>query len=253
MKAKSNKPKRKAKDIRDFKLNCDRCRKQHIVKIDYSELSEEQIKGKKPILDNFVCPNLALMNRITSFVLDTRVNSLKQDLPSEVQENMVRHFKAEWGELDFNSKLDRFKKLDLAFLGIPEEYYELLMSVVSSYCCGYFYPAMTGAGSLGERILNRLIIKTRGHFKSSKHYKKIWNKQSFDQWDFPVSVLKEWSIISDEVANSFLELKTYRNDSIHYNDGYNFESNSHNAIKALADIINNQFNYINRKDLFWVF
>jgi hypothetical protein len=253
MKTKSKKVKRKAKDIREITLNCDRCGKQHKAKIDYSELSEDQIKGKKPIFENFICPNLALMHRVTSFVLDTRANSLKQNLPPEAQEATVRYFKAEWGELDFDSKLDRFKKLDLAFLGIPEEYYKLLMSVVSAYCCGYFYPAMTGAGSLGERILNRLIIKTREHFKSSKHYKKVWNKQSFDQWDFPVSVLKEWDIISEEVASSFLELKTYRNDSIHYNDGYDFESNSHKAIKALSNIINGQFNYINRKDLFWVF
>ena len=253
MKAKSKKYNRRVKDIREVTLNCDRCGKQHKVKIDYSGLSLDQIKGKKPITENFICPNLALMHRITSFVLDTRVNVLKQDLPHEEHERTARHFKAEWGELGFDSKLERFKKLDLAFIGIPEEYYELLMSVVSAYCCGYFYPAMTGAGSLGERILNRLIIKTRDHFTSSKHYKKIWNKQSFDQWDFPVGVLKEWNIISDGIANSFLELKTFRNDSIHYNDGYDFESNSHQAIKALADIINGQFNYINRKDLFWIF
>jgi hypothetical protein len=253
MKAKSKKGKRKTKDIREVAVNCDRCGKQHKVKVDFSELSKDQLNGRKPVLDNFTCPNLALMYRVTSFVLDTRVNSLKHDLPPEQLEREVQHYKAEWGEFDFNSKLERFKKLDLAFIGIPEEYYDLLMSVVSSYCCGYFYPAMTGAGSLGERILNRLIIKTREHFKSSRHYKKVWNKQSFEQWDFPVNVLTEWSIISDEVAKSFLELKTYRNDSIHYNDGYNFEKNSFSAIKAVANIVNGQFNYINRKDLFCVF
>jgi len=253
MKNISNMGQNKIKDIREITLNCDRCGKRHKVKIDYSQLSEDQIKGEKPVLENFICPNLALMHRVTSFVLDTRASILKHNLPTEAQEAIVRRFKAEWGELDFDSKIDRFKKLDLALLGIPEEYYELLMSIVSAYCCSYFYPAITGAGSLGERILNRLIIKTRGYFKSSRHYKKVWNKQSFDHWDLPINVLKEWNIISDEVAGSFLELKTYRNDSIHYNDGYDFELNSHKAIKALAEIINGQFNYIHRKDLFWVF
>ena len=112
---------------------------------------------------------------------------------------------------------------------------------------------MTGSGVLGERILNRLIIKLRNHFKTSPHYKKLWNKNSFDSWDFAIDILKDWSVISDEVKTLFQNLKIFRNDSIHYNSGYDFESNSHNAIKILADIIKLQFDYTKRKDIFWVF
>lgn len=112
---------------------------------------------------------------------------------------------------------------------------------------------MTSAGALGERILNRLVIKLRVYYKSSKHYKKIWKKKSFDQWDYPVKVLLDWGVITERVSELFLKLKKYRNDSIHYNSNYDFEANSHDAIKLLAQIIDRQFNYINRKDLFWVF
>lgn len=243
----------KKKDIREHTLNCERCGKQHKIDINFSNLSKGQLEGREPVLNNFICPNIALMYRVMNFALDTRGSIFKQKNLKKEQQKISDYFKAEWGELDFDAKLERFKKLDLSFIGIPEEYYNLLTLVVSSYCCGYYYPAMTSVGALGERILNRLIIKTREYFKSSKHYKKVWNKQSFEQWDFPITVLKEWEIISDNVAGMFLKLKKYRNDSIHYNDGYNFELNSHDAIKTLAEIIDCQFNYIKRKDLFWVF
>lgn len=233
-------------------MNCDRCGRQHQIKIDFSKLSKNQIEGREPLL-NFICPDMALMYRVMAFALDTTVNIFKQEGLIAQKSEIEKSLRAEWGELDFASKLKRFVQLDLSFLGIPEEYYNLLRPVVASYCCGYFYPAITSAGALGERILNRLIIKLRGHFKSSKHYKKIWNKDSFDQWDLPISILNDWGIISAAVKSAFQRLQKYRNESIHYNEGYDFESNSHDAVKALADIINGQFNYMNRKDLFWIF
>jgi hypothetical protein len=237
----------------ELKLDCNRCLKQHSVEIDFETLTKEQKEGEEPVLYNFICPDMALMYRVLNFAVDLRVNSLRDDLPKEVQEVIISDLKTMWGEFDFDSKLNRFIKLNLALAGIPDEYYDLLFSVVSSYCCGYFYPAMTGSGSLGERILNRLLLKIRSYFKSSEHYKKVYRKDSFHNWDYPILVLKDWGIISDEVSVAFQTLKQYRNDSIHYQDGYDFESNSHDAIKALATIIDKQFNYITRKDLFWVF
>ena len=240
-------------DIRVQTLDCDRCGQQHKIEIDYSKLSKAQVEGREPVLTNFICPNIALMYRVVSFVLDTRVSILKQSMLSGQHQMIADSLKEEWGGSDFDLKLKRFIDLDLAFIGIPEEYYKHLWPVVSAYCCGYFYPAMTSAGALGERILNRLIIKTRLYYKSSAHYKKIYNKESFDQWDLPIQILTEWRVISDKVADKFNILKKHRNDSTHYNDGYDFELNSHEAVKALAAIINLQFNYIQRKDLFWVF
>lgn len=240
-------------EIVEKTLNCEKCGQEHKIKIDVSKLTEGQICGQEPILDNFVCPNLAVMYRVKSFAIDTRVNIFKEKSLVSEHQNIEKSLKLEWGEENFSAKVTRFKKLDLAILGVPDEYYNLMKPIISSYCCGYYYPAMTGAGALGERILNRLLINTRDYFKSSKHYKKIWNKQSFDQWDFPIKILLEWKIISSDVADLFTKLKKYRNDATHYNDNYDFEINSHEAIKILANIIDLQFNYTNREDLLWVF
>jgi len=240
-------------DTRIQNYACDRCGNQHEIKIDFATLTQGQLEGREPVLTNFKCPDIAVMYRVVNFNLDTRVTIFKQPSLKQEQDIIANILKNEWGILNFDDKLKRYIDLDLSFLGIPEEYYKLLWPVVSSYCCGLYYPAMTSSGALGERILNRLIIKTRDYFKSSVHYKKIYRKDSFDQWDLVIKILKDWDIISNEVSELFLKLKVYRNDSIHYNDGYDFEKNSHDALKFLAKIIDTLFNYVNRRDLFWVF
>ena len=239
-------------DKRTLTLNCERCGGQHEVEIDFDALTDGQCSGKEPVVD-FLCPDVALMHRVFGFALDTRARILNNDNIKDSHDGITQGLKEEWGVQEFPIKLKRFKDLNLSFLGIPEEYYGLLWNVVSSYCCGQFYPAMTSSGALGERILNRLLIKTRDYFKSSPHYKKIYRKDSFDNWDAPIEILRDWEVISENVADAFSRLKKYRNDSIHYKDGYDFESNSHDAVAALADIINGQFNYETRSDLLWVF
>jgi hypothetical protein len=225
----------------------------HEIDIDLDALTPEQWRGQVPVLDNFVCPNMALMYRVTSFVLDTRVQGLKSH-PNEpwalqMRESLIQ----EWGTNGGNEKIDRFIDLDIGLLGLPDEYYKLLIQIISAYCCGQYYPAMTSACALGERILNRLILKTRNHFNGHALYKKVWKKESFDNWDVPLEVLKEWDVISNDVAQIFQKLKILRNDSIHYSEGYDFAVNCRNAVILIGDIVTALFNYTNRKDLFWVF
>ncbi len=236
-----------------YKLDCDRCMQIHEIDIDFDALTPEQRRGQVPVLDNFVCPNMALMYRVTSFALDTRVQGLKSHSNEPWALQMRESLIQEWGAKEGNEKIKRFIELDIYLLGLPDEYYELLVQIVSAYCCGQYYPAMTAAGVLGERILNRLILKIRKHFSGSPLYKKVWSKKSFDNWDVPIEVLREWDVITDDVAQRFEELKILRNDSVHYNEGYDFAANSRNAVNLIGDIVTALFNYTNRKDLFWVF
>jgi hypothetical protein len=238
-------------NIKVSKLQCDKCNQEHEINIDYSKLTENQRSGKEPALTNIVCPNLATMYLVNSFVLDTRSALLQNDNVNNklLEQSFLNRFGAE----NFDHKLKRFIDLNLNFIGIPEEYYSLLTQIIEAYSCGYFYPAIASAGALGERILNRLVIKIRKHYSHTKHYKKIWNKNSFDNWDSVILILQDWNIISEEVGKLFLEFKMYRNNVIHYNDGYDFEQNVSNAIEILIKIINKQFSYLHRKDLFWTF
>jgi hypothetical protein len=240
-------------DLRSQTFDCNTCGQTHRIDIDFDLLTPEQLSGAAPVLTNFICENVARMYRVFGFALDTRVTLFSQDGLEAQSKSLAESLRDQWGSQNFEDKLSRFKKLNLSFIGIPEDYYAFLREIVDSYCCGHFYPAMTSAGALGERILNRLLIKTRDHFKASKHYRDIYRKQSFDNWDKPILILRDWGVISAEVAESFEKLKIHRNDSIHYNEGYAFEENAHSAIMELAQIVDRQFNYTKRTDLFWVF
>lgn len=231
---------------------CSICGGEHIIKKKRCELSDDQLKGIEPFA-NIWCPNVTWMYRALSFNFDTRANILRLEGVEKSQEPLKNSLKSDWGSNNFDKKLKRFMDLDFAYLGLPEEYFDLLQPIVSAYCCGYYYPSIAATGALGERILNRLILKTRDYFKESQHYRKVYNKQSFNDWVPVINILKEWGIISEAIAEKFMELKKYRNDSIHYNADYNFEENTREAIKILAEIINLQFNYLERKDLFWLF
>jgi len=240
-------------DLRPQAFDCNTCGQTHRIDIDFDLLTPEQLSGAAPVLTNFICENVARMYRVFGFALDTRVTLFSQDGLEAQSKSLAESLRDQWGSQNFEVKLSRFKKLNLSFIGIPDEYYALLREIVDSYCCGYFYPAITSAGALGERILNRLLIRTRDHFKASKHYKDVCRKQSFDNWDKTILILRDWGVISAEVAESFEKLKIHRNDSIHYNEGYAIEENAHSAIMELAKIVDRQFNYTKRVDLFWVF
>ncbi len=240
-------------DVRSLTFDCTACGQQHRIDIDFDLLSPEQRNGTLPLPNRFICQNVARMYRVFGFALDTRAAIFNVEGAQEAKKQLSDSLRDQWGDQSFALKLERFKKLNLSYLGIPDEYYGLLRQIVDSYCCGYFYPAMTSAGALGERILNRLLIRTRDYFKGTPQYKAIYRKRSFDSWDKPISVLMEWNIISADVAEAFHKLKDYRNDSIHYQEGYSFEENAKAAITQLASIIDLQFNYTRRKDLFWIF
>jgi hypothetical protein len=241
-------------DIKEMRYECYRCGGTHQVKIDFDMLSDEQRKGEAPVNSNFVCPDIATMYKIVNFNLDLRINILKEaSIGVDTQNSIISDFKQKYGEHDFDSKLKRIRELDFALAGIPEEYYSLLIQVLSTYHCGYFYPSITGVCALGERILNRLILKTRSHFTSSSRYKQMHGKHSLDNWDILIDTLLDWKVITTDAGDLFRKLKKIRNESIHYNDGYDFNLEAKNAIRLLIQIVNQQFDYLNRKDIFWLF
>jgi hypothetical protein len=114
-----------------------------------------------------------------------------------------------------------------------------------SFVAGTYYPALVAACALGERILNHLVLDLRNCFKSSVHYKKVYRKDSFDNWPFVVSVLTDWKILADGVGTDFLALGELRNRSIHFNpETYqSMREDARAALHRLNAIIAKQFGY----------
>lgn len=114
-----------------------------------------------------------------------------------------------------------------------------------SFVAGLYYPALVAACALGERILNHLVLDLRDSFKSSEHYRKVYRKNSFDNWAFVVTVLTDWNILVDGVGTELLTLSDLRNRSIHFDpDTYqSLRKDALAALQRLNAIIGKQFGY----------
>lgn len=110
---------------------------------------------------------------------------------------------------------------------------------------GSSYPALTAACSLGERLLNHMILALRDSYKRTPEYKHVYKKQSFDRWDIVIETLDAWGVLQHDVQNEFNELKEIRNKSIRFNhDTDEFvERDSLKAVKLIQEIVRKQFSF----------
>lgn len=121
-----------------------------------------------------------------------------------------------------------------------------------AFVMGAYYPALVAACALGERILNHLILDLRDDFKSSAHYRKVYRKDSFDNWPFAVSVLADWNVLVPDVDTEFLALGELRNRSIHFDPKTytSLREDALAALKRLNAIIAKQFGYFGSQPWF---
>jgi hypothetical protein len=159
------------------------------------------------------------------------------------QEGVRSHFLSEFGTHDANRKIQDFLDIEAAPNSVIFFHNKFLRQVREAFTLGAYYPALTGACALGERVINHLVLKLRDFYKSTPEYKVVFRHDSFDNWDIPIDTLEAWSIFSKDVADKFRELKDMRNQAIHFNPetDTNERSLSLSAIKKLSSIIQEQF------------
>ena len=83
-----------------------------------------------------------------------------------------------------------------------------------AFVIGAHYPALTGACALGERILNHMVQDLEGSFRSTRQYKLVYDKDSFDDWEKAISVLEAWGVLLPEVVVDFRSLEAQRNAAL---------------------------------------
>lgn len=192
--------------------------------------------------------------RVLAYDLDTRARILKieikddwEDRDKELWRNNKTSIKegliAEYGAVRAFEKIDNFVALDVYPISLIAFHNKFLRQVRSAYVIGSYYSALTGACALGERILNHLILRLRNYYKTTEEYKKIYRKDSFDNWDLAINTLESWGVLLPDVVVSFRELKEIRNKSIHFNPetDTNDKELALNAIAKLQDIVSGQF------------
>ncbi len=192
--------------------------------------------------------------RILAYDFDTRATILKTEIQDDWEEkikkqwgNNKRSIKegliAEYGAVGAFRKIDNFIELDANPISIIAFHNKFLRQIRSAYVIGSYYASLTGACALGERILNHLILRLRDYYKSTKEYRKVYRKDSFDNWDLAINTLEAWGVLLPDVVASFKELKDIRNRSIHFNPetDNNDKELAMESITKLKEIVTGQF------------
>ena len=157
--------------------------------------------------------------RWTKFFIDTERNLVRHSAGARDPRTVsgaVAGVTYRHGLLDIQDKYDRWLSLSPPSLCAPIEWHELLREVESAYVHGDYFPALTSACCLGERILNHLIIGLREYFVSSARYKEVATKDSFQDWNRLIDILSDWKVLNNDLAQRFKELLSLRNPAVHF-------------------------------------
>ena len=182
--------------------------------------------------------------RILSFDFDTRALTFDtiedhweesvKELHRQNRENTIIGLKMEFGERNFQQKLENFKAIGSKPFSIVAFHNRFFAQARSAFVNCEYFPALTGICALGERVLNHLMIGLRDNFRGHEHYKKIFRKNSFDYWPLAIDTLADWGVLQPVAAESFRKLVVKRNAAIHFNP----ETDTNDRQLALDAIIN---------------
>ena len=190
-----------------------------------------------------------------NFELDSRAAILQQEIKDTWEENIKKlHYsnkkaiqeglEREFGSIYIEDKIKNFCDLGSTPFSIVAFHNKFLRQIRHSFVIGAYYPALTGVCSLGERVLNHLILLLRDDFRNTPEYKGIYRKNSFDDWDLAIKVLSAWKIFLPEVIEKYEKLHEIRNkEAIHFKPAIdtNDRDIALRTIKTFQEIIEKQF------------
>jgi len=196
--------------------------------------------------------------RLTKFFLDTSRNIFNQPAGEHIdkaKEGLRSWLVAKYGTANFDEKFVRYMALQKPVFSVVSEHIQLLEDICGAYVQGNMYSALTGACCLGERIFNDIIFRIKDDFKTSEHYKKIYNKGSIIDWPLAIQILFDWKVIDSETKEKYKELYNLRTESVHYQQKQqDLEKLSLNAINVVNFIVERIFGVgPHRKDILLYF
>lgn len=191
--------------------------------------------------------------RILSFDFDSRVHSFDpvqdhwedkiKEQHIENQKKVIEGLKAQYGEWNLEQKILNFIDLKAKPFSVAAFHNKFLSQIRDAYVIGSYYPALTGACALGERILNHMMIMLRDYHKDTPEYKKVYRKDSFDYWPLAIDALESWQELLPEAASKFRELSERRNKAIHFRPEVDHDDKDQAlaAIHLMQEIVGIQF------------
>ena len=192
--------------------------------------------------------------RVFSLDLDSRPFFLSVDIQESWEENvkslhrenkerLTQELLAEFGTLSAGRKKQDFEDLGSLPISILAFHNKFLHQIRTAFVMGSYYPALTASCTLGERILNHLILLLREDFSGTPEYKGVFNKDSFDNWSLPIEVLEAWKVLLPKASESFRKLWKVRKEAVHFKPEIdeNDRALALKAIHLLYEIVGEQF------------
>ena len=192
--------------------------------------------------------------RIFSFDFDSRPQTLTEaptdQWDSEARElweqsrvALLASLRRQYGEDHFERKVEDFAAFGAKPFSIIAHHNALFEDVRTAFVNGAYYAALTSACTLGERILNHLMLDLRDHFRSTPEYRSVYRKASFDRWSVAIDTLVAWDVMLPDVASEYRSLERLRNRSVHFNADTiaRLREDALKAAQLLKRIIDGQF------------
>ena len=190
-----------------------------------------------------------------SFDFDTRAalreGAIQEGWDDQARKSFEKHLSSlrrnlaeEFGEHDLDRKIENFKAIGTIPLSVLSYHNTFFRQLRAAYVVGAYYPALVGACTLGERILNHLMLDLREFYKETEQYtEKVASSRTFDNWPTMINALEAWGVLLPDVTKEFRALYKMRGRSVHFNiktpDIVNDDALA--AIRHLRSIIEQQF------------
>lgn len=155
----------------------------------------------------------------------------------------IASLREEFGERNSDFKIQNFIDLEAKPISVLAFHNTFFSQVRTAFVMGAYYPALTGACALGERILNHLLLMLRNDYRHTPEYRHVYRKNSFDDWSLAINTLESWEVLLPNSSNDFRTLMDKRHRAIHFRPEIdtNVRSLSLDAISCLQRIIGEQF------------
>lgn len=149
----------------------------------------------------------------------------------------------EFGHYAIDSKIANFVAIGSKPFSIISYHNDLFDQIRRAFVVGAYYPALIGACSLGERILNHLILDLRDSYRNTPEYRAVARKRSFADWSLAIKTLVSWDVLLARAAEEFRALMPLRHRSVHFNASTysTLRDDALAAVLHIREIIDQQF------------
>lgn len=180
-----------------------------------------------------------------NFFIDTVRNILAADLPPNAlareKAEIAQWLSSKYGVKGISEKVGRYLEIRVPSFVVVTEFHDMLREVHDAYVSGYFYPALTGACCIGERIFNILILRLRDHYRALPSYKHVHRRDSFDNWDKAIDTLLKWGVLPAEIETNYRRLARLRHTSVHFNPLSELRLHARDAVHEAMTITDRLF------------